>query len=103
MLGIQFDTMFTDGLYEKIGLPAVEAGDTMRKIFTEKGWEMPIVNSTNQVFATLDNALLEKIQERVEISFWEPAGPNRTTVRFASGWSVTKEDISALERVLSEL
>lgn len=38
LLGIQFDTLFTDGLYERIGKDAVRYADAIRRAMVENGY-----------------------------------------------------------------
>ena len=38
LLGIQFDTLFTDSLYEKVGAPAIQAADQIRKTLKEQNF-----------------------------------------------------------------
>lgn len=38
LLGIQFDTLFTDGLYERIGADAVRYADAIRRAMAENGY-----------------------------------------------------------------
>ena len=100
ILGIQFDVLFTDGLYSRIGLPAILAADRMRRLFVKAGWDLFIDSPTNQVFVELDDEIMERLSEEVEFCFWEKRGPGRTAVRFAASWAVTEEDIDRLEEAV---
>lgn len=40
LLGIQFDTLFTDSLYEKVGAPAIQAADQIRKTLKEQNFSL---------------------------------------------------------------
>ncbi len=37
LLGVQFDALFTDGLYQKLGKNAIETAERLREGFREKG------------------------------------------------------------------
>ncbi|MEE1049712.1 MAG: aminotransferase class V-fold PLP-dependent enzyme, partial [Clostridia bacterium] len=50
LLGIQFDTLFTDGLYFEISKNAIEKSELMKEIFKEKGYSFYMETSTNQQF-----------------------------------------------------
>jgi len=43
---------------------------------------------------------MEALREKVRFSFWEKYDDTHTVVRFATGWSTTEEDISALHGIL---
>ena len=103
LLGVQFDALFTDGLYFRIGRHAIEKAERMKKIFAERGYEFFIESYTNQQFVILDDARLRALAEKATFDFWEKCGEDRTVVRFATSWSTTDEDIASLERALDEI
>ena len=100
LLGIQFDTLFTDGLYMSISRHAIEMAELMRSVFREKGYEFFMETTTNQIFITLTDARKAELEQACVLSFWEKPDPHHTVVRFATSWATTEEDIRALEAIL---
>ena len=100
LLGIQFDTLFTDRLYFEISKNAIEKSELMREIFKEKGYSFYMETSTNQQFILLENSQMEALKEKVAFSFWERTDENHSVVRFATSWATTDEDIEQLKAVL---
>ena len=100
LLGVQFDTLFTDGLYYKISKHAIDMADLMRKAFIDKGYDFYIETVTNQIFVTLSDDKYRELKENVAVCFWEKLSDGRTVVRFASSWATTKEDVDALIEIL---
>ncbi|MBQ6626170.1 MAG: hypothetical protein IIX27_02645, partial [Ruminococcus sp.] len=100
LLGVQFDTLFTDGLYFEISKHAITMADKMRKAFIDKGYEFYIETVTNQIFVVLENEKLEELRQNVAFGFWERLDENRTVVRFASSWATSDEDINMLLQYL---
>ena len=100
LVGIQFDTLFTDGLYMEISRHAIEMADKLRKILREKGYEFFIETVTNQVFVVLENEKMKELEKLVKFGFWEKKDDTHTVVRFASAWSTTEEDIDELEKLI---
>ncbi len=103
LLGLQFDALFTDGLYGEIGRPAVAAAARMRAVFRAKGWKMVMENPTNQVFVVLENDVMARLAEDVVFSFWEKYDETHSVVRFASGWATTEKDLDALFTLLERM
>lgn len=103
LLGIQFDTLFTDNLYYEISSHAIEMVEELKKLFREKGFRFYLESPTNQQFVILENDLMERLQEQVAFSFWEKYDEKHTVVRFATSWSTTKEDIEQLRELLSNM
>lgn len=100
ILGIQFDTLFTDGLYMEIGRSAIRNADRIREALAAKGYVLCFDSPTNQVFPLLENRKMEALSDRVVFSFWESRDPEHTVIRFATSWATTEEDTEALIRLL---
>lgn len=100
VLGVQFDTLFTDDLYFKISRHAIEMADKMRELFRQKGYEIFIETITNQIFVVLDKEQHASLSKKVAFSFWERLENERTVVRFASSWATTQAQLDALEKIL---
>ncbi len=100
LLGVQFDTLFTDDLYFKISRHAIEMADKMRTAFKEKGYSFFIETVTNQIFIVLENKKVEELSKEVATGFWERVDNDHTVVRFASSWATTEEDVDKLIELL---
>lgn len=100
LLGVQFDTLFTDGLYFKISKHAIDMADLMRDAFKSKGYQLYIETVTNQIFVILNDDDYVKLKKVVSVGFWERLPDNRVVVRFASSWATTEDDVKALINVL---
>lgn len=100
VLGIQFDTLFTDDLYTSIARNAIECADALRAAFAERGYEFLVPNPTNQVLVVLDNKRLAELEQQVAVCFWEKVDDTHTAVRFATSWATKMEDVRALIELL---
>lgn len=100
LLGIQFDTLFTDDLYLENGRNAVRMAGMLRKAFTEKGYPFYLNTPTNQIFVILENTRRKKLQEKVVFDFWEKYDEEHTVVRFATSWATNEEDVRKLIAIL---
>lgn len=100
LLGLQFDALFTDGLYLAIGRHAMDMADRLKKLFREKGYEFFIDSPTNQVYIIVENSVKEKLAENVVFSFWENIDSAHTAIRFVTDWATSEKDIEALAGLL---
>ena len=100
LLGLQFDTLFTDDLYFRISRHAIETAERMKEIFLSHGLQLYLDSPTNQQFVILENRRMEKLSEQISFSYWQKYDDSRTVVRFASSWSTTENDLAALEQAL---
>ena len=98
--GIQFDTLFTDGLYDAIGKSAIAAADRIRRALDEKGYAQAIPSPTNQIFVVLSPEKAKALSRRVEMGFWENLGDGRVVMRLATSWATTDRDVDGLIEAL---
>lgn len=100
LLGIQFDTLFTNDLYFEISKHAIDMAEQLKDVFQSKNIKFYLDSPTNQQFVILENEKIEKLKKQVAFSFWEKYDDDKTVVRFATSWSTTLEDIQALRNLL---
>ncbi len=100
LLGVQFDTLFTDNLYFEISRHAIEMAERLKALLKEKRYTFYLESPTNQQFLLLPNDKMEQLAKQVAFSFWEKADETHSVVRFATSWSTTEEEIEALRNIL---
>lgn len=100
LLGIQFDTLFTDNLYFEISRHAIDMAEELKEILHRKKIPFYLESPTNQQFVILENERIRELKKKVMFSFWEKYDEKHTVVRFATSWSTTGEDLEALDEAL---
>lgn len=100
LMGVQFDTLFTDNLYFDISRHAIDMAEELKKVFREKGYRFFIDSPTNQQFIVLENEKMQALSQFVDFSFWEKLDEDHTVVRFAVSWATKKENIDKLATLL---
>ena len=103
LLGIQFDVLFTDGLYERLGRHAVEMAAALKKGLKQRGYTFFRESPTNQQFVILENDRMEQIEKEVSVSFWERYDEDHTVVRFATSWATREADLEHLWEILDRI
>ena len=96
LLGIQFETLFEDGLYYEIARKAIDQAMRLRQAFIEKGLPLYADSPTNQQFPILTRAQQEKLAEKYVFPRWESIDDERDAVRFCTSWATTEENLAAL-------
>ena len=94
--GLQFDVLFTDGLYQEIGRPAIEAADRIRKALSGRGYDLFPASPTNQIFLRMDRARAEALSEKVDMSFIEQTEDGRVIMRIVTSWAAVPEETDRL-------
>ena len=100
LTGVQFEALFTDGLYFEIGRQAIETAQALRRVLHERGYQFFLETPTNQQFVILPNEDMARIREHAAIEYWEKYDETHTVVRFCTSWATTQKDIDALAAVL---
>lgn len=93
LLGLQFDTLFTDNLYLQMGQHAVRLAMRLKEGFLQKGYQTFIDSPTNQQFFILPNSVIDNLRKDVSFEYWGARGATESKVRFVTSWATTDEDI----------
>ncbi|MBR6410490.1 MAG: aminotransferase class I/II-fold pyridoxal phosphate-dependent enzyme [Clostridia bacterium] len=96
LLGIQFETLFTDGLYYKLGEHADRMADRIRKELERLGYPFLIETTTNQIFIILKNEQLDAFRAIVCAEVWEVPDSAHTAIRICTSWATTEQEIKSL-------
>lgn len=103
LLGIQFDTLFTDGLYFEIAKRADGLAMRLKDAFTKKGYGLRFDSYTNQQFPILPNGHMERLKEKYTFAFWEAVDDSHSAVRFCTSWATQESAVEELIRDIEEL
>lgn len=100
LLGLQFETLFTDGLYQDISRNAIYTAMKLKEGFMKKGFQPFIDSPTNQQFFCLPNEVIDKLLEIATFEYWGPRGEASSIVRFVTDWGT---ESSAIDRLLEKI
>lgn len=100
LLGIQFLTLFEDGLYFQLSEHAVGLAMKIRDAFKAKGYKFLVDSPSNQQFPIVDNATLERLSSDFLYSVWQKIDEDHTAVRFCTSWATRPEAVDALVRAI---
>lgn len=100
LLGVQFEALFEDGLYYRLGAHAVGLAQRIREAFRDKGYEVVVDSPTNQQFFRLPNHEIDRLRQSVSMELWGPRGATHSTVRLVTSWATRPEDIDRLIELL---
>jgi threonine aldolase len=98
LLGMQFEELFKDDLYFKLGLHANNMASLLKNIFEKAGFTFLVEAQSNQLFPILPNWLMEKISQKYSTSIWSKPDNDHTCVRFCTSWATKKADIISFEK-----
>ena len=96
LLGIQFETLFTDGLYLKAARHAIDEAFRLRDGLRAKGYRFLCDSPTNQQFPILEDAQIEALRAEFGFEFWQRIDATHSAVRFCTSWATRPEAVDAL-------
>lgn len=103
LLGIQFETLFENGLYFEISEHAIKAAKKIKEIFIAHGCEFLSDSATNQQFPILKNEEIKKLRNDFSFETWCAIDENKSAVRFCSSWATTYKNVEALKNAVESL
>ena len=103
ILGIQFDELFKDGLYHKIGESALRHACRIKECLTGQGFPLFYDSPTNQILFIVDEKQMADISTFAEYSFMEKYDEDHVVIRFATSWATGEEDVEALIRHITNM
>lgn len=103
LLGIQFETLFEDGLYQEISAHAIKMALRIRQAFEDSGVKMFFSSVTNQQFPILTKEQQSRLAEKYAFSFWEQLDEEHVVVRFCTSWATKEEQVAMLENDIRDI
>ena len=103
LLGIQFQVLLEDGLYEEVAGKAVKQAMRLKEAFLEKGFPLLYDSYTNQQFPIIHKQQLEQLKENYSFELWAPMDEEYSAVRFCTSWATRDEDIEKFIKDLDAL
>lgn len=101
LLGIQFEALFTNDLYGRIGRHNVALAMQLCEVLKARGYQTFIDSPTNQQFFILPNSVIDALLPHATFEYWGPRGEQQSKVRFVTSWETTEQDIETLSALIS--
>lgn len=96
LLGVQFDALFTDDLYLRLGRHAIDCAERLKTRLEALGVEFYMKTPTNQQFIVLDDRQTEAFRRQAGGAFWERLADGRTVLRLATSWATDPDAIDKI-------
>lgn len=103
LLGIQFLTLFENGLYFEISAHAARLAEKIRDALTKLHVPFYIDSPTNQQFPVFPDKILQKLKENFAYSYQCRVDENHSAVRFCTSWATQEEHVELLLAEITRL
>ena len=103
LLGIQFEALFEDDLYFRLGAYADRLADQLRDTLQDLGCPMLVEGVTNQLFPILPDEVLAELKNEFSFVTMDKMDESHHAVRFCTSWATKQENVDALCETLKRL
>jgi threonine aldolase len=103
LLGIQFEVLMADGLYERLGRRAVEQAGRIRAALAEQGFGFRYDSLSNQLFPILPKAARESLGREFSFSLLQRLDDDLAVIRICTSWATTDEAVDRLIAHIKQL
>ena len=103
LLGIQFEALFEDDLYFRLGAYADRLADQLRDTLQDLGCPMLVEGVTNQLFPILPDEVLAELKKEFSFVTMDKVDESHHAVRFCTSWATKQENVDALCESLKRL
>lgn len=103
LLGVQFETMFEDGLYLECGRRGVDEARRIRGALLARGLDLAFDSPTNQLFVLLTPAQRDQLQRDFAVGCWDTTGGERDAYRLCTSWATKPEAVDELLAAIAKL
>lgn len=103
LLGLQFETLFTDELYFELGRHANAMADQIRQTLEELNIPLLVETVSNQIFPILPDQVLAELSKKFTFTEQERVDETHRAVRFCTSWATTQENVALLCKEIREV
>lgn len=96
LLGIQFQAILQDGLYEQLAAHANTLARRLAEGLESRGIPLLAPAVSNQVFPILPDSTVQALQEKVEFEVERKVDDTHTCIRFVTAWHTGTADVDGL-------
>lgn len=103
LLGIQFQELFQDGLYESLASHANQMSELLKTGLAEAGYKFLIDSSTNQQFPVFSDKAIEELSKKYAFLTWKKMEGGNSCIRLVTSWATKEDDIRSFLKDSSAL
>ena len=102
ILGVQFERLLQDDLFEKNGTKANEMSDLIRDELSKLGANFYTKSHSNQIFLEINQEIYAKLKEKVIFETVESI-EDYFIIRLVTSWATTKEEVFEFVELYKEI
>ncbi|BCN30724.1 threonine aldolase family protein [Anaeromicropila herbilytica] len=100
LLAIQFNTLFTNHLYETLGEHSNKMAYKLKEGITSLGYRFLVDSQTNQQFPIFPNNVIIQLEKEFLFSFQAKIDENHSAIRLVTSWATREDKVEKFIEVL---
>ena len=96
LLGIQFETLFTDGLFYEMASHATAMADKLRKGLEKKGVSFYSRSVSNQLFPIFSDETIARLSKDFSFNIQARMDESHQAIRLVTSWATKEEAVDAI-------
>lgn len=100
LLGLQFLTLFQNGLYQELGAHGNQMASRIRRALKEREYPLLVDSPTNQLFPILPDRKLSALEQTFCFSYQQREDEAHSAIRICTSWATRPEHVEALIQAL---
>jgi threonine aldolase len=102
VMGVQFRELFRDNLFFDLARHANEMAQRISATFEKLGYQLAATTDTNQVFVTLPEGLIQRLEERYRFYVWERLENGECIVRIVTSWATDALQVDKFNAIIEQ-
>ena len=94
IVGMQFDVLLRDGLYQELGRHCDELGKKLADGIKAKGYKLAHEQESNMVFPIFTNEMVAELEKKVMFEDWEDNFDGTRVIRLVTSWVSTEDEVN---------
>lgn len=103
IIGIQFEMLMKNGLYEKNGIHATKMANILKNELKNIGVKFSVETDSNQLFPILNNSVVNELKKYILFDTIRDLNKDEKVVRFVTSWTTKLEDVNFLIKTLNDI
>lgn len=103
LLGIQFETLFENGLYFEIAKNAIRQSERITECLTACQVPFTVPPQTNQLFVVFSDEVCDRLSEKYVLEYQEKFDESHSVMRICTSWATRQEDVTQFVEDLKEV
>lgn len=102
LIGLQFETLFTDDLFFRLGEDANQKAQTLIKGLKKINIPFEYNSDTNQQFIRLPNDVIDELAKKFAFEVWDRS-EKTSVIRLVTSWATTNDEVNSFLHDLETL